>query len=140
MSDDLRAQVDALTAQLAEARAELAALRPDAATSAHPAAMLQTLFEGAVDAMVLLTAAGTIVDINRAGAALCGQPREALRGRLFGELAARPAEVAAAWRDFLAVGDRTGEFELRRPDGSIRTTDYRVIANIRPGVHFARLH
>ncbi|MCE9579748.1 MAG: PAS domain S-box protein [Deltaproteobacteria bacterium] len=134
--EELHARVAALTAQLAEARAELAALRPRVAEPADAAEVMRTIFEAAVDAMVMLGDDGAIVDVNRAGAALFGRPREEVRGRHLGELAARPLDLAAAWRDFVAAG---GELEVRRPDGAIRVTEFRAIAALRPGMHVARL-
>jgi PAS domain S-box-containing protein len=81
----------------------------------------RTVFEAARSAIVLTTPENTYLDANPAFCALLGVDREEIVGRSVAafvpdELRARALEIRAA---LVETGSWTGEFPLRRPDGSI---------------------
>ncbi|AUV82022.1 hypothetical protein C2R22_10480 [Salinigranum rubrum] len=99
----------------------------------------RTLFEGTLDALVLADDEGTYLDANPAACDLFGLPRAELVGRSVGDFAAPGFDFDAAWDGFLGAESMRGEFELVRPDGDTRVTDFTARANIRPGEHLSVL-
>ncbi len=133
--------------RLGEAR--LDAPRPGEAAEGHslPCArdafarrepLFRAVFDGALDAMLLIDDAGCSVDANPTACSLFGVPRARLLGRRVAEFAAQGldgAEQAA----FLDPGQRRGQFTLRRPDGELRELEYSATANVLPGLHLSVL-
>jgi PAS domain S-box-containing protein len=100
---------------------------------------LQSLFEGALDALVIVDDHGRYVDANPAACALFGLPRARLLGRPVADFAAPGTDAERLWQRFRAQGQLAGDFRLRRPDGTTRDVEYRATANFLPGRHLAIL-
>jgi len=86
----------------------------------------RSLFESTMDAIFIGAADGTYVDVNPAAAQLLGLPREQIIGVHYStfipeEWFAYSREVAKAIR---ATGSWSGEFPMRRGDGTIVWTEY----------------
>ncbi len=90
---------DRLASELAERRRAEKALRESQATA-------RALIDTPVDPMLLLDAAGFILDLNQAAALLLGGDREALLGRRLCDLA--PQEAAARWQERIEHVRRAG--------------------------------
>jgi PAS domain S-box-containing protein len=104
-------------------------------------ARFRAVFDRALDALVVLDAAGRFRDANPAASALFGVPRSALLGRgLFDFVPPRQArEARRAWREVLARGERKGALQVRRADGAVREVEYAAKAEIVPGRHLSIL-
>jgi PAS domain S-box-containing protein len=101
----------------------------------------RTIFETALDAILLANDDGNYVDANPAACALLGYEHGQLMGRTIADLvspATRDA-VRAAWKDFLRDGQQSGEFEFQQPDGTHRQAEFRAVAGLQSGVHMAML-
>lgn len=102
---------------------------------------LRALFEYSLDAIVLADDSGQYVEVNPAACELLGAPREALLASRVHDLAM--PELAEAfdkgWRAFLTIGERSGEYALRRQDGTTRDVEFRAVAHVLPGMHLAIL-
>ena len=102
---------------------------------------LQALFEYSLDAIVLSDDNGRYVDVNPAACELLGASREALLASRMPDHAA--PELAQAfdeqWRAFLTAGEQSGEYALRRQDGTVRDVEFRAVAHVLPGMHLAIL-
>ncbi len=99
----------------------------------------RTIFETSLDAILLADDAGSYLDVNPAACDLVGRTREELlqEGVECLALSEDREELSTLWREFLRQGSQVGEFSLRRPDGMVRETEYRAVANLLPGVHMA---
>lgn len=99
------------------------------------------LFDQVQSAVVLFDDAARYVDANPAACDLFGLPRETLAGRSVLDFAppGTAPHLKEAWRAFRLQGEQSGEFTLLRPDGGLRTLEYRAKAHVRPGVHLAIL-
>jgi PAS domain S-box-containing protein len=106
---------------------------------AESEARFRALFEGSLDALVLADDDGRYVDVNSAACELYGLPHAELLGKTAADFAAPGFDFDAAWDAFLDAGSMRGEFELVRPDGDTRVTDFAARANIRPGEHLSVL-
>jgi two-component system cell cycle sensor histidine kinase/response regulator CckA len=118
---------------------EPALLRQAQAALRESETRLRAVFDGALDAMLIIDDDGRYIDANPAALELFGVTREQLLGKSavdFGE----PADYDAAWAAFLAAGQAEGEFHLVRPDGQRRTLEFRAKARISPGRHLSSLH
>jgi signal transduction histidine kinase/CheY-like chemotaxis protein len=73
--------------------------------------------------------------------AIYGRPREAIVGARVEDFAPpeRRAAAVAAWEAFVAAGEQSGVFEVRRPDGTARHAEYRARAHFIPGHHLSVL-
>lgn len=101
----------------------------------------RALFDQVQNAVVLADDDGRYVDANPAACALFDLPCGHLLGRgVFDFVPSGDAgAVKEAWEAFLRQGQASGEFILQRPDGSMRSLEYRAKANVRPGVHLSLL-
>ncbi|WP_017721225.1 PAS domain S-box protein [Kamptonema formosum] len=105
--------------------------------SAH---QLQAVFEAAMDAMVIADDSGEYIAANPAAGELFGLPPKELAGRHLVEFATAPlSQLQQQWRRFRELGRATGEFGLRRADGSARLVEYSAVANFLPGRHLSVL-
>ncbi len=104
-------------------------------------ARFRAVFDRALDALVVLDAAGRFRDANPAASALFGLPVPALVGRdLFEFVPPRQArEARRAWREVLERGEREGALQVRRADGTVREVEYAAKADIVPGRHLSIL-
>jgi nitrogen fixation negative regulator NifL len=93
------------------------------------------VFDAAQDAMLVIDDARTYVAANPAAARLFGEPVEALPGHRFGDFAAPGTEADGAWAALRDGRLATGEWVLRRRDGSERVVESTIAANFLPGQH-----
>ncbi|WPL19798.1 Autoinducer 2 sensor kinase/phosphatase LuxQ [Thiorhodovibrio winogradskyi] len=101
----------------------------------------RSLFEQAGDAILIADEQGRYTDANPAACAMLGYTREELLQMSVAELAV-PTEtwtLTAQWNDFTTQGAQSGEFRLRRKDGSLIMTEYCAVANVVPGQHMSVL-
>ena len=97
------------------------------------------LFDGALEAVVIVDDDRRYVDVNEAAAVLFGVRREALIGLRPDDfvVATDEGDTAAAWQRFLADGEQQGEVTLARPDGQIRIVEYSARAHFVPHRHLS---
>lgn len=100
------------------------------------------LFDQVQNAVLLADDNGNYTEANAAACELLGISCEELLGKSIFDFAPPRARAQAekAWKQFLQTGEQAGEFLLQRPDGSIRTLEFRARANVRPGIHLSVLH
>ena len=101
---------------------------------------LQSLFDHALDAIVLADDQGRYIAVNPAACELTGYSRDELLGMGPADLAAadrQPAEVANQFDEFVHAGTDSGTFALRHVDGRVVETEYRAVSSIQPGVHLS---
>jgi PAS domain S-box-containing protein len=84
------------------------------------------LFNGTIEALLVLGPDGRYLDANRAALELTGYGHEELRKVSAGELSASPEDARAAWPRIRDAGTWSGEWELRCRDGSIMPVEVRV--------------
>jgi PAS domain S-box-containing protein len=99
--------------------------------------LFRAIFEGALDAMVLVDDDGRFTDVNPAACALFGLPRDQLPGKSAAEFAEPGFDVGRARAEYRRAGTGHGTFRLVRPDGTVRETEYTATAHVLPGRHFA---
>jgi signal transduction histidine kinase len=96
----------------------------------------RAVFDGALDAMLIVSDAGAVLDANGAACAFFASRRDALLGRALDALApmaARPGGPAPAWTEVLGAGRATGERDLAAPGGKVRSIEFASVAGILPG-------
>jgi len=103
---------------------------------------LQALFETSIDAILFIDGAGHYIDANPAASALLGYSREELARMKVGDLTPpeRAAEIREIWRRISAGEDVAGDFVARKKDGNARTIEFRMKANVLPGLHYSVIH
>ncbi len=153
----MRRRVDELTFQLADASQALRTTAPGPPdTTARPRLnpvmllhaqdalqrserLMRGIFDGALDAIVLIGQDGKLVDANPAACELFGRARDTLPGTPFASLSSAPASLSSAWQRLLEHGQERGSLEVKRPDGSLRQTEYSATSNVLPGVDIVLL-
>jgi PAS domain S-box-containing protein len=105
----------------------------------HSRRRLQALFDYALDAILLANDAGEYVDANPAACALLGYTRDQILRMRIWEMGSDETvdEGQEAWRTFLRVGTRSGEYRLHAGDGRPRDVEFRAVANVLPGLHLS---
>jgi two-component system cell cycle sensor histidine kinase/response regulator CckA len=101
--------------------------------------LFRAVFDGAMDAMLIVDDSGYYADANPAACALFGLPRERLLGRSIGHFGVPTFRNAENWAKFLRDGRMEGQFRLTRSDGSERDIDFRATSNILPGLNLSVL-
>ncbi len=129
-------EVDAVAAEAGATPTLLRAAQDTLRDSQH---LLRSVFDASMDALLLADHHGQYVDANPAACALFGLPLNDLLGRTFMELAAPGYDAEAAYRKFVKRGSMEGISPLMRHDGTRRVIDYRVVANVAPGLHLCAL-
>ncbi len=102
---------------------------------------MTAIFEMSGEAILVADDSRRYVAANPAACELIGRPlADVLRMRV-GDLGLREdrPRVEKAWAALMADGAKTGERVLVRPGGERRYAEYRVRANIRPGLHVSML-
>jgi PAS domain S-box-containing protein len=99
----------------------------------------RAVFEGTLDALVVVDDEGRYLDANPAAAELFGLSRGELVGTHVDDFAPDDAPVGADWAAFLDGTDQRGEYELVRADGERRTIAVAATPNVLPGRHLAAL-
>ena len=96
----------------------------------------RAVFDGALDAMLIVSGAGAVLDANGAACAFFASEREALLGQSLDALApaaASPGEAVPSWTALLSAGRATGERDLATPGGKVRSIEFAGVAGILPG-------
>jgi PAS domain S-box-containing protein len=99
----------------------------------------RAVFEGTLDALVVVDDEGRCLDANPAAADLFGVPRVELIGTHVGDFAPDDLPVGENWAEFVRGAGQRGEYELARADGETRTVAVAATPNVRPGRHLAAL-
>jgi len=99
----------------------------------------QSLFENALDAILLADDRMRYVDANPAACKLLGYSRDELLAMSVQDLTPLPdrKRVAEMWQEFILKGKMSGEIQLLCRDGSILTAEFNASANIAPGLHMS---
>ena len=99
------------------------------------------LFEHSPQAILIADDERRYLDANPAACKLLGSPREQITRTKIDDFAPpdRRDDIRYAWSAFLRDGQQTGEYELIRPDGSVRRVEFHAIANFLPGRHLSML-
>ncbi len=99
------------------------------------------LFEHSPDAILVADNDRRYCGANPAACTLLGLSREQIQNCRIDDFAA-PAlreHIQAAWDEFLRTGSQSGEYELIRPDGSVRRVEFHAAANFVSGLHVSLL-
>ena len=115
--------------------------RAEASTelSAAPALPWQTLFEAALDAMLIINSEGVLIEANRAACALLELSRQALVGRQIADFLLPDTDLKDLWQRFIATDQVRGEQQLRLADGIVKTVEFAATAHVYPNHHLAIL-
>jgi PAS domain S-box-containing protein len=101
----------------------------------------RALFENTLDAILIASDTGEYVGANDAACDLFGVALHELLGARVQDFV-RPEEVhqtRLAWQAFLEQGEQEGEFPLYRPDGEMRSLEFKAKAGFLPGRHLSVL-
>jgi PAS domain S-box-containing protein len=101
----------------------------------------RALFENTLDAILIASDTGEYVGANDAACDLFGVSLDELLGAKVEDFV-RPGEVhqtRLAWQAFLEQGEQEGEFPLYRPDGEMRSLEFKAKAGFLPGRHLSIL-
>jgi signal transduction histidine kinase/CheY-like chemotaxis protein len=135
--DDLRfleAIASVLAAAVARHRAEADVLDRER--------QMRAVFDAALDAMLIVSPGGAILDANPAACALFARPRSALVRHALRDLevAAPGAETLdGRLRGLADLGRIAGETEVTVPGQPVRAVEFAAVADILPGRHLAVL-
>lgn len=95
----------------------------------------RSVFEHALDAIVIVNGDGICLNANPATFALLGLPRAALIGHPIRDCYRDPQQFDRDWRAFLDAKYQRGHAELIRDDQSTLFVSYTAAANYLPGRH-----
>ena len=103
--------------------------------------LFRAVFAESLDAIVIADDEARYVEVNPAACALFGLSREEMLRRRVPEVAPPSMRGLAerAWIEFRSAGYQKGEFEVARPDGSIRIVEYSAKADVVRGRHLSIL-
>jgi PAS domain S-box-containing protein len=99
----------------------------------------QSIFDSALDAILILDNDGRCLEANPAALALLGTSRNELVGRSIRKFHSPVDDFANVWKRFLDRKHLQGEVELIRQDGTQVFVEYTAKANYLPGRHVAIL-
>src|SRR6202167_4788502 len=99
----------------------------------------QSIFDSALDSILILDDRGICLEANPAALALLGAQRNELVGHSIQKFHSPVDDFESAWRRFLARKDEHGEAQLIRLDGGEVFIEYTAKANYLPGRHVAVL-
>jgi len=104
-------------------------------------APFKAVFNGSIDALLIVDDSRRYVDGNPAACDLLGVDRAQISNFRIDDFAApgRRADIEAAWESFLRHGAQKGEYELIRLDGTTRHVEFTATANFVPGQHLSSL-
>ena len=99
----------------------------------------RTIYENALDGIMLTDDEFRIVDVNPAACHLLGRGRDQLIGAHSAQLSppADRDQAPARLGKFRNTGMMTGEGKMLLPDGTIRRAEFGAVANVSPGVHLS---
>ncbi len=99
----------------------------------------QSIFDSALDCILILNDRGTCLEANPAALHLLGAQRNELVGHSIQKFHSPVADFEHAWKRFLDRKDEHGEAQLLRQDGGEVFIEYTAKANYLPGRHVAVL-
>jgi PAS domain S-box-containing protein len=94
-----------------------------------------SVFQHALDGILMLDDAGLCLEANPAALALLGVPRAGLVGHAFAQFHANRRNFERDWKAFLRQDYQRGEAELIRSNGTKLCVYYTAAANYLPGRH-----
>jgi two-component system, cell cycle sensor histidine kinase and response regulator CckA len=101
--------------------------------------LFRAVFDGAFEAMVISNDEGRYVDVNPAACEVFGRTHDELVGMRVGAVSGTPEQAGTAWRSLLEEGAMGGPYDVVRPDGTVRETEFSARANVLPGRHISVL-
>ncbi|WP_190748445.1 diguanylate cyclase [Nodosilinea sp. FACHB-131] len=96
-----------------------------------------SIFEAALDAMLITDDAGYYLAANPAACALLELPEADLVGRRVADFLLLGEEFETVWQDFLAAGQTRREQQLRLDNGTIKTVEFAATAHVQPNHHLS---
>ncbi|MBD2105624.1 GGDEF domain-containing protein [Nodosilinea sp. FACHB-13] len=103
------------------------------------AALPWSIFEAALDAMLIVNDAGYYVAANPAACALLELPQADLIGRRVADFLSLDTDFETVWQDFLAAGQMRGEQQLQLDNGTVKTVEFAATAHVQPNRHLSIL-
>lgn len=95
----------------------------------------QSIFDNALDGILILDNQGNCIDANPAAIGILGVDRNQLLGQSVAKFYADRSVFTANWASFIERKHQRGHAELIRGDGSPLLVDYTASANYVPGRH-----
>jgi PAS domain S-box-containing protein len=101
----------------------------------------RALFENTLDAILIASDTREYVGANDAACELFGVPLDELLGAKIEDFVepGNEHQIRLAWEAFLEQGEQEGEFPLYRPDGEMRSLEFKAKAGFMPGRHLSVL-
>ncbi|EAY27022.1 PAS domain S-box protein [Microscilla marina] len=101
----------------------------------------QSLFENALDAILLVNDEGRYVDVNPAACKLLGYSKAELLNLSVWDITpgTNQTEGKKIWQTFINQAYLTGEYEVICKDGTRRITEFHAVPNIQAGLHLSNL-
>lgn len=99
----------------------------------------QSIFDSALDGILILDDRGSCLEANPAALALLGAQRNELVGQSIRKFHSPVDDFENIWKRFLDRKDQEGEVQLVRQDGAPVFVEYTAKANYLPGRHVAVL-
>lgn len=105
----------------------------------HP--IFKSIFDSALDIILVTDDEGQFTQVNQTACKKLGYSREELLEMSLGDITYTPMQSYKdkKWDDFLHTGTDEEKYLLETKEGEIVHTEYRAIANIRPGQHLSIL-
>lgn len=114
-------------------------LRRDSLKTAHnlhsTGREFKSIFQNALDAILILDDQGTCIEANPAAFAILGAEQQELLGHSLGEFYSNPQNFAKNWASFLVKKYQRGSADFVRSDGFPLFVDYTAAADYIPGRH-----
>jgi len=105
----------------------------------HP--IFKSIFDKALDIILVADDEGQFTQVNKTACKKLGYSREELLGMGVEDITYTPMQsyTDKKWEGFQRTGSDEGKYLLEAKDGSVIYTEYRAIANVRPGQHLSIL-
>ncbi|MCT7949448.1 EAL domain-containing protein [Ancylothrix sp. C2] len=101
---------------------------------------LRAVFNGALDAMVIVNDSGQFMEVNQAAQSFFGLTKAELLSRQMKDFLVTNSNFSQTWQTLLEKGQVTGELRMLLPNGSTRDVEYSATANLLTGLHLAVIH
>jgi PAS domain S-box-containing protein len=103
---------------------------------------MAALFASTSEGILLFDDEGRHSDANPAACALLGYTRAELLSLRASDLVAKDSvdAITPASEEFRRDGRRSGEWPMRRKDGTVRLVEFRAVRNVQPGLHMSTFH
>lgn len=103
--------------------------------------LFKSIFDKALDIILVANDEGRFVEVNNTACQKLGYSRDELLNMGVVDITFGPMKSYGdkKWDDFIRTGSDEGEYLLQTKDGEVLYTEYRAIANIRPGRHLSIL-